>query len=56
MQVPGKWNFLIGDPDAETPLGKMPKGTLEVTVSEYLSNWYILFAFSLVDLGFNRVP
>lgn len=30
-QIPGKWNFLIGEPDAETPLGKMPKGTLEVT-------------------------
>ncbi len=31
VQMPGKWNFLIGEPDPETPLGKMAKGTLEVT-------------------------
>ncbi len=31
IQIPGKWNFLIGEPDMETPLGKMPKGTLEVS-------------------------
>ncbi|OLS14429.1 MAG: hypothetical protein RBG13Loki_1914 [Promethearchaeota archaeon CR_4] len=31
IQIPGKWHFIIGEPDDETPLGKMPKGTLEVT-------------------------
>ncbi len=31
VQIPGKWHFLIGEPDEETPLGKMPKGTLEVS-------------------------
>ena len=34
MQIPGKWNFLIGEPDPETPLGKMPKGTVEVTADK----------------------
>ncbi len=31
VQMPGKWNFLIGEPDPETPLGKMAKGIVEVT-------------------------
>jgi len=31
VQIPGKWHFIIGEPNDETPLGKMPKGTLEVT-------------------------
>jgi hypothetical protein len=31
VQIPGKWHFIIGEPDDETPLGRMPKGTLEVS-------------------------
>jgi hypothetical protein len=34
VQIPGRWNFLIGEPDTETPLGKMPKGTLEITLEK----------------------
>jgi hypothetical protein len=31
VQIPGKWHFIIGEPSDETPLGRMPKGTLEVS-------------------------